>query len=79
MLLWILSLVIQVGMWLERFMIIVISLHRDYMPSSWHMYYPTVWDSAMLLGTIGLFFTLFFLFIRCMPMMAISELRELVH
>ena len=51
-------------MWLERFVIVVTSLHRDFMPSSWGMYYPTIWDWATFLGTIGLFFTLFLLFIR---------------
>jgi molybdopterin-containing oxidoreductase family membrane subunit len=78
-LLWVLSLVIQVGMWLERFVIIVISLQKDFLPTSWHKYYPTVWDFSMLFGTIGLFFTLFFLFVRLLPMIAISEVRELVH
>ena len=78
-LLFVLSLVINVGMWLERFVIIVISLQKDFLPSSWHMYYPTFWDFSMLFGSIGLFFTLFFLFIRVLPMIAISEVRELVH
>jgi molybdopterin-containing oxidoreductase family membrane subunit len=78
-LLWVLSLVIQVGMWLERFVIVVISLQKDFLPSSWHTYYPTIWDFSMFFGTIGLFFTLFFLFIRLLPMIAISEVRELVH
>ncbi len=78
-LLFVLSLVIQVGMWLERFVIVVISLQKDFLPSAWHMYYPTVWDFSMLFGSIGLFFTLFFLFIRTLPMIAISEVRELVH
>ncbi len=79
LLLWILSLVIQVGMWLERFVIVVISLQKDFLPSAWHMYYPTFWDFSMLFGSIGLFFTLFLLFIRVLPMIAISEVRELVH
>jgi molybdopterin-containing oxidoreductase family membrane subunit len=78
-LLWVLSLVIQVGMWLERFVIVVISLQKDFLPTSWHMYYPTVWDFSMFFGTIGLFFTLFFLFVRLLPMIAVSEVRELVH
>jgi molybdopterin-containing oxidoreductase family membrane subunit len=78
-LLFVLSLIIQVGMWLERFMIIVPSLHHDYLPSSWHMFYPTVWDITMLLGSIGLFFSLFYLFVRLLPMISISELRELLH
>jgi len=73
-----LSLVIQFGMWMERFVIVVQSLHRDYPPSKWEMYYPTVWDVATLLGSIGLFCTLFYLFVRYFPVIAVSELRELV-
>lgn len=78
-LLFVLSLVINVGMWLERFVIVVISLHRDYLPSAWRGYYPTVWDFTHLIGSLGLFFTLLFLFIRLLPMISIFELRELVH
>lgn len=78
-LLFVTSLVINVGMWLERFVIIVISLHRDYLPSAWRMYYPTIWDFAEFLGSIGLFFTLLFLFLRFLPVISIFELRELVH
>jgi Ni/Fe-hydrogenase subunit HybB-like protein len=77
--LFVVSLVINVGMWLERFVIVVISLHRDYLPSAWHMYYPTVWDFTHFVGSLGLFFTLLFLFIRLLPMISIFELRELVH
>jgi Ni/Fe-hydrogenase subunit HybB-like protein len=73
------SLVVNTGMWLERFVIIVISLSRDFMPSSWGMYYPTRWDWATYAGTFGLFFTLFFLFIRFLPMISIVEMRSLVH
>src|SRR5262249_35111870 len=58
------SLVVSVGMWLERFIIIVTSLHRDFLPSSWDMYHGTKWDWGTFVGTLGLFFTLFFLFIR---------------
>ena len=68
---------VNVGMWLERFVIIVTSLHRDFLPSSWDMYYPTIWDFATFLGTIGLFITLFFLFVRVLPMIAIFEMRML--
>ena len=74
-----LSLVVNTGMWLERFVIIVISLSRDFIPSSWGMYYPTRWDWATYVGTFGLFFTLFFLFIRFLPMISIVEVRSLVH
>jgi molybdopterin-containing oxidoreductase family membrane subunit len=72
------AIVVNVGMWLERFVIVVTSLHRDYLPSSWGMYYPTVWDWALYLGTIGLFFFLLFLFIRFLPMISIFEMRTLV-
>jgi Ni/Fe-hydrogenase subunit HybB-like protein len=78
-LLFVLSLVVNIGMWLERFVIIVISLSRDFIPSSWGMYYPTRWDWATYIGTFGLFFTLFFLFIRALPMISIVEVRSLVH
>ena len=77
--LFVISLVINVGMWLERFVIVVISLHRDYLPSAWRMYYPTIWDFIHFVGSLGLFFTLLFLFIRLLPMISIFELRELVH
>lgn len=77
--LFLLSLVISLGMWLERFVIVVTSLHRDYLPSSWDMYYPTVWDWATYVGTLGLFFTLLFLFVRFLPMISIFEMRELVE
>ncbi|HEV2176863.1 MAG TPA: NrfD/PsrC family molybdoenzyme membrane anchor subunit [Terriglobia bacterium] len=77
--LFIVSLIVQTGMWLERFVIIVTSLSRDFLPSSWGMFYPTKWDWMTFLGTIGLFFTLFYLFIRYLPMISIFELRELVH
>jgi molybdopterin-containing oxidoreductase family membrane subunit len=69
---------VNVGMWLERFIIIVTSLHRDFLPSSWGMYSGTVWDWTMFIGTIGLFFFLLLLFIRFLPMIAISEMKGLV-
>jgi molybdopterin-containing oxidoreductase family membrane subunit len=78
-LLFLMSLVINTGMWLERFVIVVISLTRDFMPSAWGRYSATVWDYATLLGTLGLFTMLFFLFIRGLPAIAISEMRELVE
>ena len=74
-----LSLVINVGMWLERFVIVVVSLHRDYLPSAWDMYAPTFWDWSTYFGTIGLFAALMFLFIRFLPMISISEMREMVE
>jgi Ni/Fe-hydrogenase subunit HybB-like protein len=73
------SLLINVGMWLERFIIVVGSLHRDNLPSSWGMFVPTLWDWAFLAGTLGLFASLLFLFVRLLPMISISEMRELVE
>jgi len=69
---------INIGMWVERFVIVVTSLTRDFTPSAWGFFVPTVWDWATLLGTVGLFLTLLFLFIRFLPMISISETRELV-
>jgi len=69
---------INVGMWLERFIIVVTSLHRDYMPSSWDMFHPTIWDITIYVGTIGLFTVLFFLFIRGLPMISLHEIRTLL-
>ena len=77
-LLFIVALFVNVGMWLERFVIVVVSLHRDYMPSRWGMYSPTFWDYAIFLGTIGLFFTLLFIFLRLLPMISMTEVRELI-
>ena len=77
--LFVISLIVNVGMWLERFVIVVISLHRDFLPSSWGMYYPTRWDWATYVGTIGLFLTLLFLFIRFLPVISIYEMRGLVE
>jgi molybdopterin-containing oxidoreductase family membrane subunit len=76
--LFLISLVVNIGMWLERFVIVITSLHRDYLPSSWGMYHPTVWDWATYLGTIGLFCTLLFLFLRLLPMISIFEMRTLL-
>ncbi|MBK9713951.1 MAG: polysulfide reductase NrfD [Kouleothrix sp.] len=78
-LLFVLSLLINVGMWTERYVIVVQSLHRNFLPASWAMYYPTFWDYATFVGTIGLFLTLLFLFIRFLPMISIAEMRELVQ
>jgi molybdopterin-containing oxidoreductase family membrane subunit len=72
------SLVINVGMWLERFIIVVTSLHRDFLPSAWGMYRPTVWDWATFIGTIGLFLTLLLLFVRFLPMISIAEMRAIL-
>ena len=72
------SIVVSIGMWLERFVIVVTSLHRDFLPSSWDMYYPTVWDWATFIGTLGLFFALIFIFVRVLPAISIFEMRTLV-
>jgi molybdopterin-containing oxidoreductase family membrane subunit len=76
--LWIIAVIVNVGMWLERFVIVVTSLHRDFLPSSWGMYYPTKYDWATYVGTLGFFAALFFLFIRFLPMISIFEMRTLV-
>jgi len=76
--LFVISLVVNVGMWLERFVIIVTSLHRDFLPSSWGMYAPTFWDLSTFAGTIGLFLALLFLFLRFLPMISIFEMRTML-
>ncbi len=73
------SIVVNIGMWLERFMIIVSSLNRDFLPSSWHMYYPTFWDFAILAGSIGFFALLFLVFLRVLPAISIAEMRKLAR
>jgi molybdopterin-containing oxidoreductase family membrane subunit len=73
------SLAIQLGMWLERFMLIVTAENRDFLPSSWHMYTPTWVDGSLLFGTISFFLFLFLLFLRFVPFVPISELKELAH
>jgi len=74
----ILSIFINIGMWFERFVIIVTSLHRDFLPSSWTMYSPTFVDIGIFLGTIGFFFTLFLLYARTFPVIAQAELKSIV-
>ena len=74
----IMSIVVNIGMWFERFVIIVTSLHRDYMPSSWTMFHPTWVDIGIFLGTIGIFFTLFLLFARYFPVLALNELKSIL-
>ncbi len=71
----IISIFINIGMWFERFVIIVTSLHRDYIPSSWGYFHPTAIDIATFMGSLGLFFTLFLLFIRWVPMIAMAEVK----
>jgi molybdopterin-containing oxidoreductase family membrane subunit len=72
------SFVVSIGMWLERYVIIVTSLHRDFVPSSWGMYSGTPYDWSAFIGTIGLFLTLFFLFIRFLPVISIFEMRTIL-
>jgi len=74
-----LSLLINVGMWFERFVIIVTSLHRDFLPSSWTAYTPTLIEVTTLIGSFGLFFTLFLLFCRFLPVIAIGEIKAVVN
>jgi Ni/Fe-hydrogenase subunit HybB-like protein len=76
--LFVLALIVSLGMWLERFVIVVTSLHRDFLPSSWGMFYPTFWDYSTYFGTIGLFLTLLFLFVRFMPVISIFEMRTIL-
>jgi len=76
--LFVVSILVNIGMWFERFIIIVVSLHRAFLPSGWGMFYPTLIDFGILIGSFGLFFTLFLLFIRYMPMIAIWEVKGVV-
>jgi len=73
-----LSIIINIGMWFERFVIIVTSLHRDFLPSSWGYFSPTIWDISCLLGSFGLFFTMFCLFVRFLPMVATAEVKTVL-
>jgi len=74
----IVSIFINIGMWFERFTIIVTSLHRDFLPSSWGMFYPTMWDFGLLIGSFGLFFTMFLLFVRFLPVVAAAEVKSVL-
>ena len=75
----VLSLLINVGMWFERFVIIVTSLHRDFLPSSWAMYRPTIVEVSTLLGSFGLFFTCFLIFCRILPVIAMGEVKAVLQ
>ena len=73
------SILVNIGMWFERFVIIVTSLYRDYLPSSWSTYYtPTIWEVGFYLGTFGLFFTCYFLFVKFFPVIAIAEIKHIL-
>ncbi len=76
--LFVVSLVVLLGMWLERYMIICSTLSRDYLPSSWGIFEPTIWDYLTFFGSVGVFFVLFLLFIRLLPVISISEMRALL-
>ncbi|MBL8008613.1 MAG: polysulfide reductase NrfD [Ignavibacteria bacterium] len=75
----VLVILVNVGMWFERFVIIVTSLHRDFLPSSWAMYYPTLVDGGLLLGSFGFFFTFLLLFLKTLPLVSISEIKAVVE
>ncbi|MBT8322355.1 MAG: molybdopterin oxidoreductase, partial [Eudoraea sp.] len=74
----IISIVVNVGMWFERFVIIVTSLHRDYLPSSWTMFSPTFVDIGIFIGTVGFFFVLFLLYARTFPVIAQAEVKSIL-
>ncbi len=74
-----LCILVNVGMWFERFVIIVTSLHRDYLPSSWAIFIPTITDVGLLLGSFGLFFTAFLLFLRLFPVISMNEVKGVLH
>ena len=74
----ILSIIVNIGMWFERFVIIVTSLHRDFLPSSWAMFYPSIYDAGVYLFTFGLFFTCFFLFAKFFPVINMAEVKSIV-
>ena len=72
------SIIINIGMWFERFVIIVTSIHRDYVPSSWTYFHPTWVDIGVFMGTIGIFFVLYLLFSRYFPVLPIAELKTIL-
>ncbi len=75
----VISLIINTGMWLERFMIVIVSLTHDFLPSSWAIFGPTRWDFSLMFGSMGLFLVLLFLFVRTLPMISVFEMQEMVH
>jgi molybdopterin-containing oxidoreductase family membrane subunit len=75
----ILGIIVNIGMWFERFVIIVTSLSRDYLPSSWGMYTPTIYDFGILMMSFGLFFTLVLLFVKSMPSVSIAEVKAVIE
>ena len=79
LILFVIALLVNIGMWTERYVIVVTSLHRDFMPSAWGSYHGTRWDWMTLIGSFGLFLSLLFLFLRLLPAISITEMRQLVH
>ena len=77
--LFVVSLLINLGMWIERFVIVVGSLARDFLPATWGVFTPTMWDWSMLFGTLGLFTALMFLFVRLLPIIPAFEMRRLLR
>ena len=75
----ILSIIVNIGMWFERFVIIVTSIHRDYLPSSWNLFHPTFVDMGLFLGTIGIFFVLYLLYARVFPVLALNEVKTILR
>jgi len=74
----IISIIVNIGMWFERFVIICTSLHRDFLPSSWAMFYPTMYDIGDYIFSFGLFFTLFFLFAKFLPVINMAEVKAIM-
>ena len=73
------SILVNIGMWFERFVIIVTSVYRDYIPSAWSTYYrPTIWEVGFYMGTFGLFFTCYFLFSKFFPVIALAEIKHIL-
>ena len=73
------SIIVNIGMWFERFVIIVTSLYRDYLPSAWSVYYSaSIWEIGFLLGTFGFFFTAYFLFSKYFPVIAVAEEKQIL-
>jgi molybdopterin-containing oxidoreductase family membrane subunit len=73
------SILVNVGMWFERFVIIVTSIYRDHLPSAWSTYYsPTIWEVGFYLGTFGFFFTCYFLFVKFFPVIAVAEVKHIL-
>jgi molybdopterin-containing oxidoreductase family membrane subunit len=74
----VISIIVNIGMWFERFVIVVTSLHRDYLPSSWTYFKPSIFDISTFIGSFGLFFTMLLLFVRYLPMVAIGEVKSIL-